>query len=131
MTTYTAEANGTRKQSEPSSAKQAAAATATSRDIQDDFQELQNDVAKLSQQIAALVSAKGNETWKFARKTVDGVISDAGDKGKEAADAPRTTHAVLPSSQAIWPSDRVPQWTRHPIRPTRLARQPRTGDCVG
>ena len=62
-------------------------ATTTSHDIQDDLQALQQDVARLSQQLAGLVANKGTESWKLAKDSFDGLLADASDKGKGAADA--------------------------------------------
>jgi len=52
-----------------------------------EFESLKGDVSKLTQQVAALVSATGSAAYKRARKNLDGVISDASDKGQEAIDA--------------------------------------------
>ncbi len=64
------------------------AAVATSQDIQQDFQALQQDVAKLSEQLAGMVAAKGSEAWTLAKdNNIDGLLTAAGGKGKKAADA--------------------------------------------
>lgn len=52
-----------------------------------EFENLKGDVSKLTQQVAALVSATGSAAYNRARKNLDGVISEAGDKSKEAVDA--------------------------------------------
>jgi ElaB/YqjD/DUF883 family membrane-anchored ribosome-binding protein len=65
------------------------AAAAASGDIQDDLAALRDDVARLTQQIAAIVAARGEATWRKAKSNVEGVISEAQDKGKEAVDAVR------------------------------------------
>jgi ElaB/YqjD/DUF883 family membrane-anchored ribosome-binding protein len=65
------------------------AAAAASGDIQDDLAALRDDVARLTQQIANIVAARGEATWRKARSNVEGVISEAQDKGKEAVDAVR------------------------------------------
>ena len=56
-------------------------------EVQEDLQALRDDVAKLTQQLADLAAAKGNEVWQRARASVDGVVGDVGAKGQEAADA--------------------------------------------
>jgi ElaB/YqjD/DUF883 family membrane-anchored ribosome-binding protein len=65
------------------------AAAAASGDIQDDLAALRDDVARLTRQIANIVAARGGATWRQARSNVEGVISEAQDKGKEAVDAVR------------------------------------------
>ena len=56
-------------------------------DIQDDFRTLQEDVAKLTQQLAKLASAKGGDALDVARDNFDDVVSGAKAKGREMADA--------------------------------------------
>jgi ElaB/YqjD/DUF883 family membrane-anchored ribosome-binding protein len=65
------------------------AASAGARDIQEDLEALRDDVAHLTQQLAGIVSAKGNKVWRNARSNVEGVISDAQDAGMEAVGAVR------------------------------------------
>jgi ElaB/YqjD/DUF883 family membrane-anchored ribosome-binding protein len=65
------------------------AAAAASSDIQDDLAALRADVARLTQQIANIVAARGGATWRMAKSNVEGVISEAQDKGMEAVDAVR------------------------------------------
>ena len=55
--------------------------------IDREFENLKGDVSKLTQQVAALVSATGSVAFNRARKNLDGVISDASGKGQEAVDA--------------------------------------------
>jgi ElaB/YqjD/DUF883 family membrane-anchored ribosome-binding protein len=64
-------------------------ATAGAKDIQEDLEALRDDVARLTQQLASIVAAKGNKAWSRARSNVEGVISDAQDKGMEAVGAVR------------------------------------------
>jgi ElaB/YqjD/DUF883 family membrane-anchored ribosome-binding protein len=64
------------------------AASAASSDIQKDLQALRDDVARLAEEVSGIVAAKGNAAWRRAKTSVDGVVSDAKDKGREA------THAV-------------------------------------
>jgi ElaB/YqjD/DUF883 family membrane-anchored ribosome-binding protein len=64
-------------------------ASAGARDIQDDLEALRDDVSRLTQQIASIVAARGGKAWQRARTNVEGVISDAQDKGMEAVGAVR------------------------------------------
>ena len=65
------------------------AASAGAKDIQEDLEALRDDVTKLTQQLGGILSTKGNQAWSRARSNVEGVISDAQDKGMEAVDAVR------------------------------------------
>ena len=61
--------------------------SSASSDVQDDVQALRDDVAKLTQQLADLVAAKGSEMWGSARAKVDGVFDGVSEKASEATDA--------------------------------------------
>ena len=65
------------------------AASAASSDIQKDLQALRDDLSRLTEQVGEIVAAKGNAAWRRAKTSVDGVVSDAQDKGREAAHAVR------------------------------------------
>ena len=65
------------------------AAAAASSDIQKDLQALRDDLARLAEQVSAIFSSKGNAAWRRAKTGVDGVVSDAQDKGHEAVGAVR------------------------------------------
>jgi ElaB/YqjD/DUF883 family membrane-anchored ribosome-binding protein len=65
------------------------AASAGARDIQADLVGLRDDVARLTHQIADIFAAKGPASWQRAKSDLDGVISDAGEKGREAIGAIR------------------------------------------
>lgn len=65
-----------------------AAATA-SNNIQKDLQALRDDFARLAEQVADILSNKGNAAWRRAKTGVDGVVSDAQAKGQEAVGAVR------------------------------------------
>ncbi len=56
-------------------------------EFQEDLQALRDDVTKLTQQLADLAAAKGNEVWQRARAGVDGVVEGVSAKGQEASDA--------------------------------------------
>jgi ElaB/YqjD/DUF883 family membrane-anchored ribosome-binding protein len=63
------------------------AASAGARDIQADLVGLRDDVARLTHQIADIFA--GTASWQRAKSDLDGVISDAGEKGREAIGAVR------------------------------------------
>jgi ElaB/YqjD/DUF883 family membrane-anchored ribosome-binding protein len=65
------------------------AVAAASGDIQADVAALRDDVARLAQELADIVAARGGATWRKAKSNVEGVISEAQDKGKEAVGAVR------------------------------------------
>ena len=65
------------------------AAAAASGDVHDDLAALRDDVAWLTRQITDIVAARGEATWRKAKSNVEGVLSEAQDKGLEAVDAVR------------------------------------------
>jgi ElaB/YqjD/DUF883 family membrane-anchored ribosome-binding protein len=65
------------------------AASAGAQDIREDLESLRDDVAKLTQQLGGILTARGNKAWQRARSNVEGMLSDAQDKGMEAVDAVR------------------------------------------
>jgi ElaB/YqjD/DUF883 family membrane-anchored ribosome-binding protein len=65
------------------------AASEASGDIQSDLQALRDDFARLAEQVTDILTDRGSAAWQRARSSVDGVVSDAQDKGREAADAVR------------------------------------------
>jgi ElaB/YqjD/DUF883 family membrane-anchored ribosome-binding protein len=65
------------------------AAAGASKDIQDDLQGLRDDFGRLAEQVGQILSNRGGAAWRRARTGVDGVMSDAQDKGQEAVDAMR------------------------------------------
>ena len=65
------------------------AASAGARNIQADLVSLRDEVARLTHQIANIFAAKGTASWQRAKSDLDGVISDAGEKGREAIGAVR------------------------------------------
>ena len=60
-----------------------------SGNIQADLESLRNDMKKLTEQIADIVTSKGNAAWTRARSNIEGVMSDATSKGQEAVHAVR------------------------------------------
>jgi ElaB/YqjD/DUF883 family membrane-anchored ribosome-binding protein len=65
------------------------AASAGVRDIQADLVGLRDDVVRLTHQITDIFATKGAASWQRAKSDLDGVISDAGEKGREAIGAVR------------------------------------------
>ena len=62
---------------------------AASGDLQKDLQMLREDFSRLAQQMADIVASRGSAAWQRARSGVDGAMSDAQDKSREAVDAMR------------------------------------------
>ncbi len=65
------------------------AAGEASGDIQADLQALRDDFGRLAEQVADVLADKGGAAWQRARGSVDSVMSDAQDKGREAVGAMR------------------------------------------
>jgi ElaB/YqjD/DUF883 family membrane-anchored ribosome-binding protein len=65
------------------------AAADASVDLQSDLQVLRDDVARLGQQIADILASKRDAALERAKSSLDSVVSDAGAKGREAAEAVR------------------------------------------
>ena len=65
------------------------AADETSRDMRDDLAALREDFGRLAEQVADILTNQGSKAWRRARGTVGDVVSDAQDKGREAAGAVR------------------------------------------
>jgi len=65
------------------------AASKASDDIQDDLQALRDDVTNLGRQIADILAHSGNRAFKRAKSSLDSVVSDAGERGREAVDTVR------------------------------------------
>ena len=63
------------------------AASAGARDIQAALVGLRDDVARLTHKITYIFTTKGTASWQRANWDLDGVISDAGEKGREAIGA--------------------------------------------
>jgi len=65
------------------------AATESSGDIQSDLQALRDDFGRLAEQIAGIVASTGNTAWRRAKSSMDDAVSEAQDKGRDAASAVR------------------------------------------
>ena len=50
---------------------------------------MRDDFARLAEQVSGILTNKGNAAWQRARSSVDDVVSDAQERGREAADAMR------------------------------------------
>jgi ElaB/YqjD/DUF883 family membrane-anchored ribosome-binding protein len=65
------------------------AAADASPDLQKDLQALRDDFGRLAEQVGAILADTGDAAWRRAKSSVDGVVSDAQDRGREAVDAVR------------------------------------------
>jgi ElaB/YqjD/DUF883 family membrane-anchored ribosome-binding protein len=65
------------------------AASDASAEMQSDLQKLREEFHRLAEQVAGIVGAHGNAAWSRARSSVDDVLADAQDKGRDAASAVR------------------------------------------
>jgi ElaB/YqjD/DUF883 family membrane-anchored ribosome-binding protein len=65
------------------------AAADASGDIQDDLQALREDFGKLAEQVREILSTRGNAAWQRAKSSIDDVVADARDTGRDAAGAVR------------------------------------------
>jgi ElaB/YqjD/DUF883 family membrane-anchored ribosome-binding protein len=57
--------------------------------LQSDLQALRDDFARLAEQVGDILAGKGDAAWQRAKSSVDGVIADAQDRGREAVGAVR------------------------------------------
>jgi len=65
------------------------AAFATAGNLEADLQALRTDFRRLADQVADIVTNTGNTAWRHAKSTINEAVSDAQDKGQEAASAVR------------------------------------------
>ena len=65
------------------------AAAAASGNIENDLQALRDDFSRLAEQVSDILTNKGNAAWQRAKSSVDDVVADAQDKGREAVGAVR------------------------------------------
>ena len=65
------------------------AAGEASGDIREDLAALREDFGRLAEQLADIVANQGGKAWRRARGTIGDVVSDAQDKGRDAASAVR------------------------------------------
>jgi ElaB/YqjD/DUF883 family membrane-anchored ribosome-binding protein len=62
------------------------AAADASPDLQKDLQSLREDFSRLAEQVGDIL---GNAAWQRAKSSVDGVVAEAQDRGREAVGAMR------------------------------------------
>jgi ElaB/YqjD/DUF883 family membrane-anchored ribosome-binding protein len=65
------------------------AASAASGDMQGDLQKLRDDFSRLASQVGDIASSRGGAAWQRARSSVDDMVSDAQDRGRDAVGAMR------------------------------------------
>ncbi|HEX4042832.1 MAG TPA: hypothetical protein VHY10_14110 [Xanthobacteraceae bacterium] len=65
------------------------AAADASGNIQKDLQSLRDDFGRLAEQVGEILAGRGNAAWQRARAGMDGVVTDAQDRGREAVGAMR------------------------------------------
>jgi len=65
------------------------AAFESSGDFERDLQALRDDFGRLAEQVADIVASTGNAAWRRAKASMDGAVSEAQDKGREAVGAVR------------------------------------------
>jgi ElaB/YqjD/DUF883 family membrane-anchored ribosome-binding protein len=65
------------------------AAFESAGDLEGDLQALRDDFRRLAEQVADIVANTGNAAWRHAKSSMDEAVSDAQDKGREAASAVR------------------------------------------
>ena len=65
------------------------AAFESAGDLEGDLQALRDDFRRLAGQVADIVTNTGNAAWRHAKSSRDEAVSDAQDKGREAASAVR------------------------------------------
>ncbi len=63
--------------------------------IDREVETLKDDISKLTQQVASLVSTTGGAAYRRARKNLDGVLADASGKGQEAVDAVKDVTSTI------------------------------------
>jgi ElaB/YqjD/DUF883 family membrane-anchored ribosome-binding protein len=61
-------------------------ASATVESLQEDLSNMRDDVGKLSQQVVDLLSAKGSDAYKRAKKNFDATTGDAADAVRDVRD---------------------------------------------
>lgn len=65
------------------------AVSESSGNIETDLKALREEFGRLAEQVADIVASTGNAAWRRAKSSLDGAVSDASDKGREAASAVR------------------------------------------
>lgn len=65
------------------------AAANASGNVQSDLEKLREDFTRLASQVGDIASNRGSAAWRRARSGVDGMVSDAQDRGRDAVGAVR------------------------------------------
>ena len=58
-------------------------------DVQSDLQALREEFRQLGEQVGEIITDKAGAAWRRARPRIDGAVSDAQEKGREALGAVR------------------------------------------
>jgi ElaB/YqjD/DUF883 family membrane-anchored ribosome-binding protein len=58
-------------------------------DLESDLKALREDFSRLAEQVADVLASTGNAAWHRAKSSLDGAVSDAQDKRRDAASAVR------------------------------------------
>ena len=79
------------------------AASKASTDMHDDLQKLREDFHRLADQVATILTNRGNTAWRRAKSSVDEALADAHDKGLDAAGAVRgaSDHVIEAIDESI------------------------------
>jgi ElaB/YqjD/DUF883 family membrane-anchored ribosome-binding protein len=81
----------TMKDAKDAARESAKAVSEAGDNMQGDLDSLRNEVRRLTEQIADIVTTKGSAAWTRARSNIDDALSDATAKGHEAVHAMRDT----------------------------------------
>ena len=65
------------------------AASEATHNLESDLEALRDDFQRLAEQVGDIVAATGNVAWHRAKASMDEAVSEAQDKGREAASAVR------------------------------------------
>jgi ElaB/YqjD/DUF883 family membrane-anchored ribosome-binding protein len=79
------------------------AASDAAANFDGDLQALRNDFRRLADQVADILAGKGAAVWRHAKAGMDEAVSEAQDKGQEAAEAVRevSNHFVEALDESI------------------------------
>jgi ElaB/YqjD/DUF883 family membrane-anchored ribosome-binding protein len=82
-------ANDTARDARESVREIGKAAADASGKIQDDMQTLREDFGRLAEQVREILATRGSAAWQRTKSSIDDVVSDARDTGRDAAGAMR------------------------------------------
>jgi ElaB/YqjD/DUF883 family membrane-anchored ribosome-binding protein len=83
------------KDAKDAARESARAASDAGGNMQADLESLRDEMKRLTEQIADIVTAKGSAAWTRARSNIEGAVSDATAKGQEAVHAVREVGDTL------------------------------------